>query len=120
MNVDRQVELFLMATLANALDLATSYLVFSLFGLQELNYYATAMHLSNYLAAALAFIAYEAAVASIYLAMLRFPMLRWFMAVFIIMKFMAVVGNIAASMGFYGINNTILAMSRLLINSLKY
>ncbi|WP_243671643.1 hypothetical protein [Vulcanisaeta sp. JCM 16161] len=59
MNVDRQVELFLMATLANALDLATSYLVFSLFGLQELNYYATAMHLSNYLAAALAFIAYE-------------------------------------------------------------
>ncbi len=34
-----------MATLANTLDLATSYLDFSL-GLQELNYYATTMHLA--------------------------------------------------------------------------
>lgn len=76
MNIDSQVELFLMATLANALDLVTSYLAFSLFGLQELNYYATVMHLSNYLAAALAFIAYEVVITGMYLAMLRFPMLR--------------------------------------------
>lgn len=120
MNIDRQVELLLVATLANALDLATSYLAFSLLRLQELNYYASVMHLNNYLAATLAFITYEVVITGIYLAMLRFPMLRWFMAVFITMKFIAVAGNIAASMGFYGINNTILAMNQLLINALKY
>ncbi len=54
MNIDRQVELLLVATLANALDLATSYLAFSLLRLQELNYYASVMHLNNYLAATLA------------------------------------------------------------------
>ncbi|ADY01049.1 hypothetical protein VMUT_0839 [Vulcanisaeta moutnovskia 768-28] len=120
MNSGNQVELLLMATLANALDLATSYVAFSLLDLQELNYYATAMHLSNYLAAALAFMAYEIVVAVIYLVMHRFPVLRWFMAVFITMKLMAVVGNIAASMGFYGINNTLIAMNQLMINALKY
>jgi hypothetical protein len=120
MKDNRQVELLLIATLANALDLATSYIAFSLLSLQEINYYATAMHLGNYLAAALAFITYEIVVTSIYLIMLKFPMLRWFMAVFIVMKFIAVTGNIAASVGFYSINNTILAMNHSLLNTLKY
>ncbi|WP_054857184.1 hypothetical protein [Vulcanisaeta sp. JCM 16159] len=49
-----KADLILTATLANLLDLTTSYLDFSLLGLQELNYYATTLHLSNYLAAAIA------------------------------------------------------------------
>ena len=119
MNLGRQAALLLAATIANALDLATSYLDFSLYGLQELNYYATTMHLGNYLAAAMAFITYEVAILAIYLAMLRFPILRWFMNTFTTMKFIAVAGNIAAAMGFYGINNAIIMANQFLINALK-
>ena len=114
MNLNRQVEPVLVATLANTLDLMTSYLDFSLYGLQELNYYVTTMHLGNYLAATMAFITYEAVILAIYLAMPRLPGLRWFMAVFITMKFIAVAGNIAAAMGFYGINNAIITASQFL------
>ena len=119
MNLSKQSALLLVATIANALDLTTSYLDFSLYGLQELNYYATTMHLGNYLAAAIAFITYEAAILAIYLAMLRFPILRWFMNTFTTMKLIAVAGNIAAAMGFYGINNAILIASQFLTNALK-
>ena len=119
MNLNRPVELLLTATLANTLDLMTSYLDFSLYGLQELNYYATTMHLGNYLAATMAFITYEVVILAIYLAMLRLPGLRWFMTVFITMKFIVVTGNVAAAMGFYGINNTILMASQILTNALK-
>ena len=119
MNLNRQVEPVLVATLANALDLMTSYLDFSLYGLQELNYYAATMHLGNYLAATMAFMIYEVIVLAIYLVMPRFSGLRWFMTVFIIMKFIAAAGNIAAAMGFYAINNTILTASQFLVNILK-
>ncbi|ADN51799.1 hypothetical protein [Vulcanisaeta distributa] len=115
-----KADLLITATLANLLDLATSYLDFSLLGLQELNYYATTLHLNNYLAAAAAFMTYEALMAIIYLATPRYPRLRWFMAVFIVMKFMAVAGNIAASMGVYSINNAIIGMNQSLTNALKY
>ncbi|WP_252901606.1 hypothetical protein [Vulcanisaeta sp. JCM 14467] len=67
----------------------------------------------------MAFITYEAIVLTMYLAMPRLSGLRWFMAVFIIMKFIAAAGNIAAAMGFYAINNTILTASQFLTNTLK-
>ncbi len=56
----------------------------------------------------------------IYLATHRYPRFRWFMVVFIVMKFIAVAGNIAASMGIYNINNTIIGISQSLTNVLRY
>ncbi|BDR92748.1 hypothetical protein [Vulcanisaeta souniana] len=112
MNNNHQVNPLIIATLANTLDLLTSYIDFSVFKMVELNNYATTMHLNSYVAATLAFITYEATIALIYLITLRYPITNPALAVFITMKFIAVAGNITATMGFYQINNALITMSR--------
>ena len=68
--------LFLLATVGNAVDLVISYVGVVLLGLYEGNAFAAQLHLNDYLAIALAVIAYQVIVTALYL-LLRWALKQW-------------------------------------------
>ena len=68
--------LFLLATVGNVADLVISYVGVVFLGLYEGNAFATQLHLSDYLAIALAIITYQVVVTALYL-LLRWALKRW-------------------------------------------
>ena len=68
--------LFLLATVGNVVDLVISYVGVMLLGLHEGNAFAAQLHLNDYLAIALAVIAYQVIVTALYL-LLRWVLKRW-------------------------------------------
>ena len=68
--------LFFLATIGNVVDLVISYVGVMLLGLHEGNAFATQLHLSDYLAIALAIITYQVVVTALYL-LLRWVLRRW-------------------------------------------
>ena len=59
--------LFLLATVGNVVDLIISYIGVVFLGLYEGNAFTTQLHLSNYLAIALAIITYQIVLTALYL-----------------------------------------------------
>jgi|GEM_PF-2091848 hypothetical protein len=116
--IDRIVKakgnLLITATVLNVLDLLTSYIGFSEFGLTELNAFATTLHMGNYLAALLACLTYETIVLLWYLLSLKHPIFTIFLVVFTAGKAMSVIGNALAYVGIYSINRIFLISQSIL------
>ncbi|MGC9152629.1 MAG: hypothetical protein ACP5GY_02715 [Vulcanisaeta sp.] len=112
-------KLLITATVLNALDLLTSYVGFAAFGLDELNYFATAMHLSNYVASTLSFLTYETLILALYLLSLRYNAFRIFLVVFMVAKSVVVIGNVTAYLGIDSINQGIIMLNQLLLSALN-